>query len=148
MYLSDDYKDIIDIFNEHCVKYLVVGAYAMATFGYSRSTYDIDLWVDKEDSNIEKVILALNEFGVPFEISKEDLQKENSVIQIGVAPLRIDILTDIDGIKFKEAYKNRVIQNLDGLKVPILHIDDIIKNKAASNRTKDKIDILELKKLK
>ena len=148
MYLTDDYKDIIYLFNKYNVEYLIVGAYAMAVFGYSRSTYDIDLWIDKSKENIEKVLNALEEFGIPFEISKDDLQKENSVIQIGIAPNRIDILTDIDGVDFKTAYKNRVLKDLDGIQISILNIDDLIKNKQSSNRAKDKIDIIELKKLK
>jgi len=147
MYLTDDYRDIIEILNEQKVRYLIVGAYAMATFGYSRSTYDIDLWIDKKEENIDKVLISLDEFGVPFAIKKEDLRKENSVIQIGVAPVRIDILTDIDGVNFDEAYKQRVVHDFGNLKAPILHIDDIIKTKTASNRSKDKIDVIELKKL-
>ena len=148
MYLTADYRDIIEIFNEQKVRYLVVGAYAMATFGYSRSTYDIDLWIDKEEKNVEKVILALDEFGVPFEIKKDDLIKDNSIIQIGVAPIRIDILTDIDGVDFNEAYEKRIEHDFGELKANVLHIDDILKNKIASNRAKDKIDVIELKKLK
>jgi len=148
MYLTVEYRDMIEIFNELKVRYLVVGAYAMATFGYSRSTYDIDLWIDKDEKNIERVLLALDEFGVPFEVKKDDLKKSNSIIQIGIAPVRIDIITDIDGVNFSEAYKHRVEHDLGGLKATVLHIDDIIKNKITSNRDKDKIDVIELKKLK
>ena len=148
MYLTDDYRDIIEIFNEQKVRYLIVGAYAMATFGYSRSTYDIDLWIDKKEDNIDKVLLSLDEFGVPFEIKKGDLEKDNSVIQIGVAPIRIDILTDIDGVNFEDAYKQRVEHDFGKLKASVLHIDDILKTKIASNRSRDKIDVIELKKLK
>jgi len=148
MYLSAEYRDMIEIFNEQKVRYLVVGAYAMATFGYSRSTYDIDLWIDKDEKNIEKVLLSLDEFGVPFEIEKDDLKKDNSIIQIGIAPIRIDIITDIDGVDFNEAYKRRVEHDFGELKATVLNIDDILKNKIASNRAKDKIDVIELKKLK
>lgn len=148
MYLTQDYRDIIEIFNEQKVKYLLVGAYAMATFGYARSTYDIDLWIDKAQENIQKVLLALDEFGLPFEITKEDLCKDYAIIQIGIAPVRIDILTDIDGIDFEDAYNNRVEHNFGDLIASVLHIDDIIKNKLASNRAKDKIDANELQKLK
>ena len=147
MYLTAEYRDIIEIFNEQGVRYLVAGAYAMATCGYSRSTYDIDLWIDKDEKNVEKVLLALDEFGVPFEIQKHDLTKENAIIQIGVAPIRIDILTDIDGVNFNEAYEKRVEHDFGGLKATVLHIDDILKNKIASNRAKDKIDVIELKRL-
>jgi hypothetical protein len=148
MYLTIEYQDIIELFNEHNVRYLVAGAYAMATCGYSRSTYDIDLWIDKEEKNVEKVILALDEFGVPFEIKKDDLTKDNVVIQIGIAPVRIDILTDIDGVDFDEAYEKRVEHDFGSLVATVLHLDDILKNKIASNRAKDKIDVIELKNLK
>ncbi len=148
MYLTQEYRDMIEIFNEQEVKYLVVGAYAMATFGYARSTYDIDLWIDKREENVKKVLLALDEFGLPFEITKDDLIKDNAIIQIGVAPIRIDILTDIDGVDFKEAYSNRVEHDFGKSIASVLHIDEILKNKIASNRAKDKIDAIELQKLK
>lgn len=148
MYLTPDYKDIIEIFNEQEVRYLIVGAYAMATFGYSRSTYDIDLWIDKEEQNVEKVLLALDEFGVPFEVSKDDLTKDNSIIQIGSAPIRIDILTDIDGVDFNDAYRDKVEHDFDGLLASVLSKDNLIKNKTATKRAKDKIDVIELTKLK
>lgn len=148
MYLTAEYQDMIEIFNEKEVKYLVVGAYAMATCGYSRSTYDIDLWIDKDEKNVEKVLLAFDEFGIPFEITKDDLTKDNAIIQIGVVPIRIDILTDIDGVDFYEAYEKRIEHDFGGLMATVLHIDDILKNKIASNRAKDKIDVIELKRLK
>ena len=75
------------------------------------------------------------------------LNKDNNIIQIGNVPIRIDILTDIDGVEFYGAYKSKVMQNFDGLLVPVLHIDDILKNKMSTGRAKDKIDVEELKKL-
>ena len=147
MYLTADYQDMIMLFNEHKVRYLVAGAYAMAVCGYARSTYDIDLWIDKSEENVEKVLLALDEFGVPFLIDKEDLSKDANVIQIGNAPIRIDLLTDIDGVDFNEAYQNRVIHDFGDLEAPVLELNDIMKNKIASGRAKDKIDLLALRKL-
>jgi len=148
MYLTVEYRDMIELFNEYSVRYLVAGAYAMATCGYSRSTYDIDLWIDKDEKNVEKVLLALDDFGVPFEIQKDDLAKDNAIIQIGIVPIRIDILTDIDGVDFDEAYEKRVEHDFGDLMATVLHLDDILKNKIASNRAKDKIDVIELKRLK
>jgi len=148
MYLTTEYQDMIELFNEHHVRYLVAGAYAMSTCGYSRSTYDIDLWIDKDEKNVENILLALDEFGLPFEIKKDELTKDNVVIQIGVAPIRIDILTDIDGVDFTEAYEKRVEHDFGNLIATVLHLDDILKNKIASNRSKDKIDVIELKRLK
>ena len=148
MYLTIEYRDMIELFNEYEVRYIVVGAYAMSTLGYSRSTYDIDLWIDKNENNVEKVLKALDEFGVPFEISKDDLIRDNSIIQIGTAPIRIDLLTDIDGVEFSIAFENITIHDFGDISAPILDIDDILKNKMASKRPKDKIDVIELKKIK
>jgi len=147
MYLTADYSDMIELFNEHKVRYLVAGAYAMSACGYSRSTYDIDLWIDKRAENVEKVLVALDAFGVPFSVSRDDLTKAENIIQIGNAPIRIDLLTDIDGVDFEEAYINRVIHDFGDLEAPVLSISDIMKNKIASGRAKDKIDVIELKKL-
>ncbi len=148
MYLTIEYRDMIELFNEYKVRYIVVGAYAMSAFGYSRSTYDIDLWIDKNEDNVKKVLKALDAFGVPFEITKDDLTRDNSIIQIGTAPIRIDLLTDIDGVKFNTAFDNIKIHNFGDISAPILDIDDILKNKMASDRPKDKIDVIELKKIK
>jgi len=147
MYLTQDYEDIIELFNLNKVKYLVAGAYAMAVFGYARSTYDIDLWVSRDTDNVRKVLRSLEEFGVPFVLDKEDIEKENSVIQIGIIPNRIDILTSIDGVEFEDAWENRNIKSFGDMVVNILDIEDIIKNKLSTNRTKDKLDVLELKKI-
>ncbi len=148
MYLSDDYRDIVQLFNEYKVRYLIAGAYAMSTFGYSRSTYDIDLWIDKSLDNVEKILKALSEFGLPFELQVDDLIKDNNVIQIGCAPLRIDILTNIDGVEFEEAYQNMQIKKLGDTEATVLNIDDIIKNKIATNRPKDRLDVEQLKSIK
>jgi hypothetical protein len=148
MYLTNDYRDIIEIFNERQVRYLVAGAYAMAVFGYARSTYDIDIWIDKREENVAKVLVGLEEFGVPFVINEEDLKRDYAVIQIGVAPIRIDLLTDIDGVDFDEAYAQSIRHDFGGLEATVLHLNDILKNKIASNRPKDRIDVIELKRLK
>lgn len=148
MYLSQDYRDIIELFNINGVQYLLVGAYAMTMFGYARSTYDIDLWISKSEENIEKTIISLSEFGVPFDIDPSDLKAPYSIIQIGVAPNRIDILTDIDGVGFDEAWGDREVKKLGDLDIFVASLDTLIKNKEASPRSKDKIDVIELKSLK
>ena len=147
MYLTQDYKDIIELFNKHKVKYLIAGAYAMSKVGYSRSTYDIDLWIEKTDKNAKSIFDALAEFGVPFSIEPDDFLASNSVLQIGSEPNRIDILTDIDGLTFSEAWENKQIAEFGELSAFTLEIHDIIKNKEASNRPKDKLDLVQLKEL-
>ena len=148
MYLTQDYIDIITLFNKHNVRYLIAGAYAMSKIGYSRSTYDIDIWIDKSKKNATNIKKALEEFGVSFAISEDDFLSPNSVIQIGIEPNRIDILTDIDGIAFEQAWQNKEVAFFDDLKTYTLNIDDIITNKKASNRKKDRYDVAELEKLK
>jgi hypothetical protein len=147
LYLTQDYKDIIELFNKHNVKYLVAGAYAMSKVGYSRSTYDIDLWIEKTKENAVNIYNALDEFGIPFKIDPDDFLAPNSVLQIGIEPNRIDILTDVDGLEFEDAWKNKQIAEFDELQTYTLEIHDIIKNKQASNRAKDKLDLVQLKEL-
>ena len=147
MYLTQDYQDIIELFNKHNVRFLIAGAYAMSKVGYSRSTYDIDLWVDKTKENAINIYNALVEFGVPFEIEPDNFLEPNSVLQIGVEPNRIDILTDIDGLSFDDAWENKQIANFDALEAYTLEIHDLIKNKKASNRPKDKLDLMQLEEL-
>jgi len=147
MYLTQDYQDIITLFNKHNVKFLIAGAYAMSKVGYSRSTYDIDLWIEKTKENAINIFHALDEFGVPFCIDPDDFLAPNSVLQIGIEPNRIDILTDVDGLTFQEAWKNRQLVKFDDIEAYSLEIHDIIKNKTASNRAKDKLDLVQLKEL-
>lgn len=143
-----DYIDVMDAFNHYNVEYLVVGAYAMGNFGYTRSTHDIDLWVKKTKENSEKICRALEEFGIPFLVRAEDFMEDDSIIQIGLAPTRIDILTDIDGVDFDEAWKNKVDGKILGVSTAIISLNDLILNKTASNRDKDKLDLVQLKDLK
>jgi len=142
-----DYQDILKVFNRHNVEYLIVGAYAMGNFGYTRSTHDIDLWVNKSKENAKKICDALEEFGVPFSIEPNDFMAQNSVIQIGLAPYRIDILTDIDGVDFESAWKNKVDGIILGVQTSIVSLKDLMHNKSSTNRPKDKLDMVQLKDL-
>lgn len=148
MFLSQDYSDIIELFNINEVRYLLVGAYAMSIFGYARSTYDIDLWISKDDENINKVVKSLVEFGVPFEVKPSDIKMPYSIIQIGVAPNRIDILTEIDGADFDAAWQVRCEKQYGDSKIYVASLETLICNKEASSRAKDQIDAIELKYLK
>ncbi len=142
-----DYKDMLLLFNKHKVKYLVVGAYAMGNYGYSRHTLDIDLWIEKSKKNAKKVLKAFDEYPVPHEITVDELNTDNFVLQIGIEPMRIDILTDIDGVDFASAWKNRTNNSLFGEEIHFISIDDLIKNKSSTDRAKDRYDLLELKKI-
>jgi len=139
--LNNHYKDILLILSEKKVKFLLVGAYAMAVHGFPRSTMDIDLFVMPDPENAHLVLQSLIDFGAPVnELSAEDLQKKDLIFQIGVAPCRIDIITSIDGIGFEDAYSRSEIIDIEGLPVHVLSIPDIIINKRTTGRAKDIAD--------
>ncbi|MDR2595817.1 MAG: nucleotidyltransferase [Treponema sp.] len=139
--LNNDYRDILLALSKRRVKYLLVGAYAMAAHGYPRSTMDIDLWIMPDPDNAVLVLQALEDFSAPTDnLSQNDLQKEDIIFQIGTAPRRIDILTSVDGLNFEEAFANSQTIKIDEIPVQVLSIADLIKNKRATGRTKDLAD--------
>ena len=107
--LNNDYKDILSAFANAEVEYLLVGAYALAAHGHPRSTGDIDLWVRPTPENAERVIKALRQFGAPTQnIGHDDFSRPEMILQIGVSPRRIDIMTDIEAVTFHDAWPNRL----------------------------------------
>ena len=119
------------------------------THGYSRATMDIDIWVMPSPQNADAVLRALRRFGAPLHnLTKEDLQIDGTIFQIGVAPRRIDIITAASGLKFEETYRNSISVNIEGIEVHIPSIEDLIRNKRASGRTKDLADAEALESLK
>ena len=131
---------------EENVKFLLVGAYALAAHGYPRATGDIDIFIQPDESNAEKVYKALVKFGAPLKnITVQDFSTSGTIFQIGVAPRRIDIINSIDGVTFEDAYNDRVIIEIESLSIPVLSKDDIIKNKNSTGRAKDKVDANTLK---
>ena len=143
----EDYKDMLQLFNKYDVQYLVIGAYAMGNYGYSRYTLDIDLWIEKSINNAQKIQKAFEDFPIPYEITIDELTQKNFVLQIGIEPMRIDVLTDIDGVEFTHAWDNKTNNSLFGEEIHFISLQDLIKNKTATNRAKDKYDLLELQKL-
>lgn len=149
MMLNEDYKDMLHALSEERVRFLLVGAYALAAHGYPRATMDIDIWVMPSPENAEAVFRALRRFGAPFQnLTKTDLQAEGTVFQIGVAPRRIDMITAASGLQFESAYRNSIPIVIAGIEVRILSIDDLIINKKATGRTKDLADAEMLQSLK
>ena len=143
-----DYQEMLQLFNKYKVKYLVIGAYAMGNYGYSRYTLDIDLWIEKSTENAKNVQKAFNDFLIPYEVTIDELKTENFVLQIGIEPMRIDILTDIDGVDFSDAWSRKTNNSLFGEDINFISMNDLIKNKKATDRAKDKYDVLELEKIK
>jgi hypothetical protein len=147
--LNEDYKDMLLALSDEKAKFLLVGAYAMAAHGYPRATMDIDIWVLPSPENADAVIRALSRFGAPLHnLTKEDLQKDGTIFQIGVAPRRIDLITAASGLQFEEVYRRSLSVNIEGIEVHIPSIDDLILNKRASGRTKDLADAEALEYLK
>jgi hypothetical protein len=147
--LNEDYSDMLRAFCDEKVKFLLIGAYALAAHGYPRATTDIDIWIMPSAQNAEAVLRALHRFGALLHnLTKEDLQKDGIIFQIGVAPRRIDILTSASGLQFPETYERSLPVNIDGIEVHIPSVDDLIRNKRASGRTRDLADAEALEYLK
>jgi hypothetical protein len=147
--LNEDYRDILQALSDEQVEFLLVGAYAMAAHGYPRATMDIGIWIKPSPENADAVLKALRRFGAPLHnLTKEDLQKDGIIFQIGVAPRRIDIVTSASGLQFEDAYGRSLSLNIEGIEVRIPSIDDLIRNKKASGRTKDLADAEALESLK
>ena len=147
--LNDDYKEILQCLAGEKVNFLLVGAYALAAHGYLRATMDIDIWVMPSPENAEAVLRALKRFGAPLrDITAADLQKDDTIFQIGIAPRRIDIITGASGLCFEEAFARSSEVLIEGIKIRIPSRDDLIRNKRASGRTKDMADIEALEAMK
>jgi predicted nucleotidyltransferase len=146
--LNEDYRDMLQALADEKVKFLLVGAYALATHGYPRATMDIDIWIMQSPENANAVLRALRRFRTPLQnLTLQDLQRDGTVFQIGVAPRRIDIITSASGLRFEEAFANSLAVAIDGIEVHILSLADLIRNKRASGRTKDIADAEALEEL-
>ena len=147
--LNKDYKDILQCLNDDDVSFLLVGAYALAVHGYPRATMDIDIWVMPSPDNAQAVLSALHKFGAPLEnLTIDDLQKDDVIFQIGVAPRRIDIITGVSGLRFEDALAHSTVVELEGINIRIPSLDDLIRNKRASGRTRDLADAEALESMK
>lgn len=143
--LNPDFKDILSAFIAEKVEFLVVGGYAMAFHGYVRATGDIDLWIRASDDNAEKVWRALKTFGAPlFDLNIEDLKTPGMVFQIGLVPSRIDVITQINGVEFDEAWNEHETVEIEGLTIPVIGKTQLLKNKKSTGRVKDRNDALWL----
>jgi len=125
--LNEDYKEMLQLLLEEQVDFMIVGAYALGTYGYPRATGDIDIWVKPNDINSRKLYKALARFGAPLgSIKIDDFITEDIIFQIGVIPRRIDIMTKIDGVTYEEADEDKIIVEVEGLKIPVISLDKLI----------------------
>ncbi len=143
--INSDFRDILSAFCEEKVEFMLVGAYAVAAHGLPRATGDIDLWIKRSDDNAPRVWRALERFGAPLSnLRPEDLSKPGTVIQVGVSPRRIDILTEITAVEFNEAQTDQLIVQLEGLEIPVIGRSHLIQNKRAVGRPQDQADVARL----
>jgi len=143
--LNSDFRDILSAFCEEKVEFMRVGAYAVAAHGLPRATGDIDLWIKCRADNAQRVWRAVKRFGAPIaNLTVEDFSKPGTVIQVGVSPRRIDILTEITGVDFQEAQAEQLIVNIEGLTIPVIGRTHLIKNKRALGRPQDQADVARL----
>src|SRR5579863_1346141 len=143
--LNKDYKEMLECLLEENVRFLLVGAYAVAVHGFPRATKDIDFFVWATPDNAANLMRALAKFGAPLhDISEADLSSKGTVFQIGNSPRRIDIITNISGVTFEQAYANKATIFIEGMEVPVISLKDRIANKRASARLQDLADVEKL----
>ena len=143
--LPKDFSEFLKLLNSKQIEYLLIGGWAVGYYGYPRATGDMDIWVSREKENAEKLTAAFKEFGfdVP-DLSTELFTKENQITRIGVPPLRIEVLTSISGVTFKDCFPNRKVALIDDLNINFISLEDLKKNKAASKRYRDLDDLEKL----
>ncbi len=143
---SQDFKEFVELLIKNKAEYLIVGGFAVAIHGHPRYTGDLDIWINRTQQNAERVVAVVNEFGfTSFQLTTKDFIKPGNVIQLGYPPFRIDLLTEIDGVKFDECFVNRKQVTIDGMTVNFISYNDLVKNKKASGRPRDMNDIDNLK---
>ena len=138
------YKELLQLLNDFDVEYLIVGGFAVMKYSEPRYTKDLDLWVHNSRQNAPQVIEALKKFGAPLQhdnVTSETFTDKQVVYQIGIAPVRIDILTEITGVKFPAAWSNRVAGTFFGVPVHFISFDDLVANKQALGRSSDLEDL-------
>lgn len=141
MFINSDFSDLLRLFNRNSVRYLIIGGYAFIQYAEPRFTKDLDLWISTDARNAKAVYKALKEFGAPLtDLSVDDFAEEGYFYQMGVPPIRVDILMGIPGLEFDPAWNNRVEVDFDGLLVKFISKEDLIKAKLSSGRPQDLID--------
>jgi len=142
MFVNSDFSDLLQIFNANKVKYLVIDGYAVVLYAEPRFTKDLDVLISTDPVNAEAVYNALREFGAPLTgLTPKDFSEEAFFFQMGVAPVRVDVLMGIPGIQFEECWNRRVEVDFDGLKVIFISKLDLIASKRAAGRPQDLIDV-------
>jgi hypothetical protein len=144
--VNPDFRDLLARFNAHGVEYLIVGAHALAAHGLVRATKDLDVLIRPAEENATRVLAALAEFGAPLhDLSIQDLCAPGLIFQIGIPPIRIDVITSIEAVTFEDAWAGRLRTTFGDQPVGVLSRDHLIKNKRALGRDQDLVDVKWLK---
>lgn len=147
MLKSPEFKELLSIFNENKVRYLVVGGYAVMRYAEPRFTKDLDLWIATDRENARRVWKALKEFGAPLEnVVLDDFTDESIYYQMGVPPYRVDIMMSLPGVEFESAWKRRGEIRIEEIIAPIISAEDLLQNKKASGRLQDQLDVENLER--
>jgi len=144
VYMIRDFKELLSIFNENGVKYLIVSGYAVMKYTEPRFTKDLDIWVEASADNAKKVFHSLKTFGAPLKGLSEADFSETGFYQMGQPPVRIDILMEIDGVTFDDAWKNRMQADFAAVPAHFIGISDLIINKKTAGRLQDLADVEKL----
>ena len=143
--LPSDFKEFLGLLNSNNVEYLLIGGYAVGYHGYPRATNDMDVWVAIHPDNASRVVGVVEAFGFSApELSEGLFLQERKVIRMGVPPMRIEILTGISGVTFDECYADRIVDVIDGVRVNLINLEHLKRNKKASGRHKDLSDLEHL----
>ena len=143
--LPPDFKEFLNLLKSNNIRYLLIGGYAVGYHGYPRSTNDMDIWIAIDPKTAELMVLALKEFGFDTpQLSEKLFLKEKNIVRMGIAPMRVEILTTISGVNFEECFQQRIVDEIDGLEVNIINLKHLKINKKASGRHKDLDDFENL----
>ncbi|MFH1857557.1 MAG: nucleotidyltransferase [Candidatus Omnitrophota bacterium] len=143
--VSQDYEDLFNTLNSYKIKYLVVGAHAVTFYTEPRFTKDLDVWIPPALNDAQHVHDALRAFGAPLkDITPLDFQNPKMILQIGVAPVRVDIMVDVPGVSVQKAWKNKVRARYGKTPIYILGLPELIQAKKAAGRPQDKLDLAKL----
>lgn len=145
MILNPDFKEFFQLLNKNNVRYLVIGGFAVAFHGYPRYTKDIDIWLWINPENAKNVIRTLEDFGFKsLGLSIDDFLESETIIQIGHPPNRIDLIMTASGVDFEECYQSKIEEEIDGVNIPFIDLENLKKNKLATGRTQDMADVENL----
>ena len=140
-----DFRDFLKLLSDYDVEYLLIGGYAVGYHGFPRTTFDMDVWVATNSENAKKMVDVMTNFGfAPDALSEDIFTDPKGMIRMGIPPLRLEVLKEVDGVTFEDCYKRRIVETLDDVEVSIISLKDLRKNKKASGRHKDIVDLENL----